>query len=379
MPNKISFFAFLLLFLVSCGKGERSSSVALTDGSSLSYASRITITHHPEGWDEACIINPWDTTAILQTVAMLPHGMAQLPSDIPSGAVVVKVPLANSLVETSVHIGLLEDLGAADAIGGVSDVDYIKSAYILERLKNGEVENCGAWMAPNIERIMKLQPDAILISPYQNGGTYGHITELGIPVIYVADYLEDLPLGRAEWIKYYGLLFGKKEIADSIFSSVETKYNKIKNLAAEKVKSDGAKKVVMDIPYSGTWQVPANGSINDTFIRDAGGDNPFSDLQGTQFISLSPEKVLHKAHDADAWIIRWNSGSPLSLKSLTEECSSAPYFKAFRDGNVWGCNTNEVFYFEESPFHPEFMLEDIYRIIHTKLDTDSLHYFSRMY
>lgn len=379
LQNKFLNFIIILLFLSSCGEGKHNSLESLLhQETGFKYADKISILQYPEGWYEVRIMNPWDTTKLLQTIVMLPKDINFLPDNIPSDATIVRIPLENSLVQSTVHVGLVEELGAADAIKGVSDVNFIKSEEIKSRLIKGKVEDCGPWLAPDIEKIIKLQPDAIFVSPYQEGGNYGRITELGLPIIYVADYMENEPLGRAEWIKYYGILFGQANKADSIFSKIEKKYNYYKEAALEATEMTGRKKVLFDNPHGESWYVPSAGSANDNFIRDAGGVNPFGYGSLNQFTSLDPEKVLAEAHDADVWVIRWNTIYPLTKSLLKKELSVADKFKAFQENNVWGCNTNETTYYEETPFHPENVLEDLYHILHFPTPGDSLNFFNRL-
>lgn len=369
-----------LLFLASCGGGKNSSqSDVLHEDNGLQYAVRLSLQNHPEGWYEARVINPWDTTRLLQTVAMVPYGLDHIPENIPDNAEIVRIPLKNSLVQSTVHVGLIEELGGIDAIKGISDLPYIKSELIKKKISEGTMVDCGPWMSPDLEKILKMQPDGILVSPYEDGGNYGHITELGFPIIFVADYTEMDPLGRAEWLKYYGLLYGKENAADSIFNIVEEKYNTLKKACLESAEKTGKKKVLLDIPQGGIWYVSTRESVNDRFIRDAGGINPFSYITRKQFSALDPERVLNEANDADIWIIRLNSIYPLSRDFLVQKLPVATSFKAFNENNVWGCNTNESTYFEDTPFHPEKLLEDLHEILYSSNAPDSLNYFSRLH
>lgn len=368
-----------LLFLTSCGEEKKSSyETPLHKVTGFKYADRISMVEHPEGWYEVRIINPWDTVNLLQTIAMIPKQVDSIPKNLPGDATIIRIPLENSLVQSTVHIGLIEELGSEEAIKGVSDVRFIKSKEIKKRMEDSRVVDCGSWLSPDLEKILHLQPDAIFVSPYQEGGNYGRITELGFPILYVADYMEKEPLGRAEWIKYYGLLFGKASEADSMFSIVENKYNHYKQAANVASQLTGKKKVLFDNPHSESWYVPASGSYNDNFIRDAGGLNPFGYGSMNQFSALNPEKVLAEAHDADVWIIRWNTPYPLSKELLRKELPISYRFKAFEENNVWGCNTNESNYYEETPFHPERVLEDLYHILHCADPQDSLNFFNRL-
>lgn len=365
-----------LLVPASCRNKE--SDISRLHEDAPDYASFFTLKEHESGWIEARIQNPWDTTKLLQTVAMVPRSLHSVPTDIPQSATIVVIPLQKSLIHSTVHIGLLEELGAANTIGGVTDALYIKSASIQKGIKEGTIEDCGSWMAPALEKIIYLNPDAMLISPYQEGGTYGHLTELGLPIIYVADYMENHPLARAEWMKYYGLLFGKEREADSIFCQVEKEYNSIKHKAAETAISSGRKNVIMDLPFNGQWYVSGKGAMNDIFIEDAGGSNPLASVAEGKIVTVPKERVIKEAIDADVWVIRKNTPDTLSLVEMSSDYPFITAFKAYRDNEIWGCNLHTSNYYEETPFHPEKFLKDLFYILHQPSSSDSLSYFHKL-
>lgn len=377
--NKSLLFTIVLLSIVSCRQGDSSLPSQAEYESILSHATEIVLTEHDSGWFEVSIMNPWDSTALLQRLALIPENLSTDSLMIPEDLTPVIIPLQRSLVTSTVHIGLLEELGSLENISAVTDVPYIASETIKKKIHQGDIVDCGTWMAPNIEKIILHHPDAILISPYQNGGNYSHLANIGIPIIYTADYLEKSPLGRAEWMKYYGLLYGKAGQADSLFSSIEEEYTSLKlkadSLAAQKPR----KKVLLDVPTSGLWYVPEAGATNHQYIEDAGGQNPFAYRNGGEIITLPPEKVVYDAYDADIWIIRYGAAGDLTSKILMADYPYASRFKAFSDHNIWWCNTFKVPYFEETPFHPELLLKDFFEIINNPdVSDDSLRYFSRL-
>lgn len=371
--------AGILLILASCGS-EKNQNVSqdANDGNILRYARNIKLVPKPEGWYEVKVTNPWDTLSLLQTLALVPREMETAELKIPDNAEVIRVPLESSLITSTVHIGLLEEFGAIDAVTAVTDADFIKSDLVEEKIQRGEIVNCGRWLEPDIEKMILLSPEAVLISPYQNGGNYSHLADRNIPVIYVADYMEQSPLGKAEWMRYYGLLYGKGEKADSIFSSVAQNYEDLKEKYSNQVGTVKSPKVLFDVPQSGIWYVPVGGSYNDILISDSGGNNPFSRMSGDRFKGISPEKVLYDAGDADFWLIRQNSNSRLTKKLLEKDITFASQFKAFKEDNVWGCNTGDTRYFEETPFHPDRLLEEYCRILYDPEVPDSLYYFKKI-
>lgn len=315
--------------------------------------------------------NPWDTVKTLHKYILVPRD-THLPDNLPQ-ATVVKVPVGNALIYSTVHTGLIDELGASDAIGGVCNSQYIRTPIIQQRIKSGEVADCGNSMSPDLEKILKLRPDVIMLSPFENNDRYAKAGDLNIPIIECADYMETSPLGRAEWIKFYGLLTGKEELADKIFSEVESNYMRLKSLASKVQKKP---KVVSDQQYGQIWNVPGGISTTGILIEDAGGINPFASFKKSGSIPLAPEKVLSMAHDADVWLIKFNQDKDKSLEELAGDAPVNSQFKPFKEKTVYGCNTRYVGFYEETPYHPDRILSDYIKILHPELMEDvKLNYF----
>ena len=364
-----------MTFLASCG-GSHSSSNTQASGArdSLSYAEFFSIERLPD-YTAVTVRNPWDSVRMLQKYILVKRDSV-LPENLPQG-IIVKVPLSNSLVLSTVHTSLLSELNAAESIGGVCSAEYIKGDALVKRLKSGDLADCGDNMNPNIEKVIKLNPDAILLSPYENNDRYARVADLGIPIIECADYMETSPLGRAEWVKFFGLLFGREDEAQKMFAETEKRYLDLKELAAT---AKDKPKVLTDTQYGQTWGVPSANSTTGRYIEDAGGTNPFAKYNQTGSVQLAPEKVLAEAHDADVWFIKYNQQTEKSLKELSSDAPVNSRFKAFKDGNVFGCNTRYVNLFEETPFHPDLMLEEMIKVIHPELfpDQPTLRYYQQM-
>ena len=220
----ISIFAVLLLF--SCGgRGKTASVLVNGDTIPLRYAENLTLVSYP-GYTLATLRNPWDTLHTLHTYILVPKDR-ELPAHLPAGTV-VRTPLSKSVIYSSVHCGLMDNLGVFGSIGGVCDLKYIKLPAVHEACRRGAIADCGDGMNPDMERIIDLHPDAILLSPFENSGGYGRIEKLDIPIIECADYMETSALGRAEWMRFYGLLFGVAPQADSLFAEVDSCYQRLK-------------------------------------------------------------------------------------------------------------------------------------------------------
>ncbi|MDR0835500.1 MAG: ABC transporter substrate-binding protein, partial [Tannerella sp.] len=200
-------------------------------------------------------------------------------------------------------------------------------------------------------------------SPFENGG-YGAVEKTGIPVIECADYMETSPLGRAEWIKFIGLLTGKKSEADSLFRTTESNYLEYKSMA-ENVKKRPT--VLVGMKYGAPWYVPSGESYMAEIFRDAGADYIFKDLPGTGGTPLSFETILDKGIHADYWLIQYNNVNELTYNMLKSDYNSYAQFDAFKNQKLFGCNTNYSLYYEEMPVHPDYLLTELIAIFHPEL------------
>lgn len=178
--------------------------------------------------------------------------------------------------------------------------------------------------------------------------------------------METSALGRAEWMKFYGMLFGAEKQADNIFNEVETKYNKLKQIAKA---SNTRHSVIIDNMNGSVWYVPGGQSTIGQIIADANASYPFSDNKNSGSLALPFETVLERAGNCDIWLIRYNSTSNATYKSLLTENSGYSQFKAFKNKMVFGCNTNTNTFYEDTPFHPDLLLRDFIIITHPEIKT----------
>lgn len=364
----------LVLFLSACSGKDKTVSVFISgDTIPLRYADNLTLVNYPD-YTIATLRNPWDTLKTLHTYILVPASQP-LPAHMPEGTI-VRTPLRKSVIYSSVHCSLMDKLGAAGSIGGVCDLKYIKLPVIQDGYRNGTVTDCGDGMNPDMEKIIDLHPDAILLSPFENSGGYGRVEKLNIPIIECADYMETSALGRAEWMRFYGLLFGKAAEADSLFARVEADYLRWAGKVAD---IEDKPTVFADLKSGATWYVPGGRSTVGRTFADAGADYVFSDLKNSGSSPLSFETVYEKAKDADIWLIKYNMPEDKTYRDLKNDYAPYVGFRAFRERRVYGCNTGRVPYYEETPFHPEWLLEDLIKIFHPDVaKTEGGRYFRKL-
>ncbi len=370
----LSISLMMLASFASCKGGQASVSEKMGKEVPIKYAENLSVVEH-EGFTEVKVRNPWDTAKLLQKYILVPTEQ-ELPANLPEGTV-VRTPVSNALVYSTVHNSLISEIGGIDAIGGVCNAEYVNEGEVKERLRSGRIADCGVSMSPDIEKIIKLHPQVIMLSPFENNDKYAKVGELGIPIIECADYMETSALGRAEWVKFYGLLFGKADVAEKMFGDVEEKYNALKEMASIVAKRP---KVLIDQRYGQVWNVPGGESTMAGLIRDARGINPFDAYKQSGSVPLAPEKVLAEAYDADIWFVRYNQDNEKTLKELASDAPVNSQFKAYKEGNVYGCNTRYIDFYEETPFHPERLLENLIYYMHPEMRGDALthSYYTQM-
>lgn len=337
------------------------------------YHSSLLRILNADGYTVAEIKNPWGD-GVLQRYLLVPRDSA-LPESLPDGKI-LRVPLSRTLLFSGVHASLLEELGVVEAVSGVCDAKYMYSATVKKALSEGRVIDCGSSLNVNSEKVVKANPEAIFVLPYENGG-YGKLENLPFTLIECADYMETSPLGCAEWVRFYGRLFGKGKESDSLFARVCEEYESLRMLAKGCVVRP---KLMCELKSSSAWYVPAGESTMGQLYSDAAACYLFSYNKGSGSIPLSYEVVLDKAADADIWLIKYNSPIDKTISSLIDEFSGYTHFKPLMEREVYGCNTNRNNIFEETSFHPERLLKELVAIFHPELLIDyKLKYYEKLH
>lgn len=375
--KRFSLFTHLMLsvlLLSACGGRSKTSSISTTEKKiPLHYAENLILST-TQDYTISRLRNPWDTTKILHTYLLIDKDKP-LPEDLPEGTI-VRTPLSKTIVYSSVHCGLLKQIGALQSIGGICDLKYIKLPEIQEGCRNGSITDVGNGMNPDIEKIIDLHPDAIMLSPFENSGGYGRVEKLNIPIIECADYMETSALGRAEWIRFYGLLFGQTQKADSLFAAVENNYNDLKALVAP---LSSAPSVISELKNGSAWYVPGGQSTSAHIYADAGANYVFADNEHSGSVPLAFETVFDKGQDADFWLIKYNQAVDKTYSELKSDYAPYSGFRAFKEHNIYGCNTGKVPFYEDYPFHPDLLLKDLIKIFHpTLLEGYELKYFTKL-
>ena len=448
--NIYIFGALLALLVLTACQGGKTTAGEAEEGDTLKmkYAKLLTIVKYGEKgtassdkdaedaeyqYAEVNVANPWKAGTLLHRYILIPKGeegdktvtrlALQRTSGMGCTTDTVRTPVERSAVFIAPHCQLMYELGCQQAIRGVCDLNYINIPDVRKRAAsagkassgnassgNASAQNsivdCGSSMAPDIERIISLKPEAILVSPFENSGGYGKLDKLHIPIIEAADYMESSPLGRAEWMKFYGMLFGKdKNIsttvagkalttlvgkalttvagkalttvagkaseatlpascelkADSLFAKIEKEYLKLK---AETGKLPKGLSILTERKTGNVWYVPGGQSTIGILLKDANARYIFSDDKHSGSLPMSPEQILAKGSQVDVWAFKYFGGAPLSQVQLLQEYDGYKALAAFSRGNIYQVDTSTVPYFELTSFHPELLLREFIILAH---------------
>lgn len=386
--KNIIFGALVVLLVVACQGGKTASGEG-GDTLQMKYAELLTIVkHNDRAYTEAIIENPWKKGTTLHKYILVPKGkegdetVARLKDDIRENATlqmgshcdIVRTPLESNVVFTAPHCQLMYELGCKNAITGVCDKDYINIPDIKERVKLSDgkasasdtdkvIIDCGSSMQPDMERIIALKPEGLLISPFENSGGYGKLDKLNIPIIETADYMETSPLGRAEWMKFYGLLFKSEERSDSLFSSIEKEYLALK---AEAAKLPQGLSILTERKMGSVWYVPGGKSTMGILLKDANAMYIFADDTHSGSLAYGPERILSKGTQVDVWAFKYFGGKALSKNDLLAEYEGYKVLKAFNSNSIYQVDTSTQPYFELTSFHPEILLREFIILAHPK-------------
>ncbi|RHJ86618.1 ABC transporter substrate-binding protein [Parabacteroides sp. AM08-6] len=365
-------FIWFAFWMVACTPSGKHSLVGEISSDTIHYAQGFTIRHFDD-YISVEVRDPWDSTRLLQRYLLVDRNKT-VPENLPKGTV-VQIPVRNIVVYTSVHAAIIDQLQETDKIIGVCEPRYMDTPSIREGLKAGRIADMGEATSPNVEKMIDVGAELVIVSPFQNS-SYGPVEKLGIPIIEGADYMESSPLGRTEWGRFYGMLFGKERMADSIFRDTEERYLALKELVA---KETHRPTVISEKKFGSSWFVPSGESYMATLYNDAGADYLFKDLSGAGSTPLAFETVLDKGIHADLWLLKYNQEKEMTYNDLRTEYTPYENFDAFKNRRIYSCNTGVVPYYEEFPLHPDYLLKDLIWVFHPELLPDyTPRYYKKM-
>lgn len=325
-----------------------------------SYAKGFGITEYME-YKVVEIADPWNKGRVLQKYVLVEKGKP-FPDNLPEGTI-IHTPVTGTVMYSTIHVSVWEQLEALEDIVGICEPEYLTSAKALAMMDEGKIADCGKASSPDVEKIMDIGGEIIVASPFEHGG-YGQAEKLGIPIFESADYMENHPLGRVEWIKVFGLLSGREGLADSLFMETESNYNRLKELAKNETDRP---KLLAERKYGSTWFTAGGASYMAVMYKDAGADYILADNTDTGSVPMSFEAIYEKGYDSDIWIFLHDSRYLNTYEDLKGEYTPYENFAPFRNRKIFTCNTVQTPYYEYIALHPDYILADFVKMFHPDL------------
>ena len=369
--NLLFFLILSSFFFFSC-KTEQKQDLVKENISTIKYATGFDIQHF-DGYKKLIIKAPYPDAKeqleyiIIEKEEIIPTILKDLT--------IIRTPIEQLVVTSTTHIPMLELLEEENSLVGFPNTQYISSSKTRQLIANGDIQEIGKEENINTEVLLDLNPEMLVgFSMSSNNKMFENIEKAGIPVLLNGDWLEETPLGRAEWLKFFGVLFNKENQADSIFNIIEKEYNDAV-LIAKAAKSRPT--ILSGVQFKDIWNLPAGESFVAKFLKDANTNYLWSETSGKGSLALSFESVFEKGQQANIWIA---PGHYNSYSQLEEANQHYTQFDAFTSKKIYSFNnkTGEnggVIYYELAPIQPHIVLKDIIKITHPELLPNYTPYF----
>lgn len=372
----LAFLAILLLLVAACtgksSKIEDFNKAVYTP----EYASGFSI-RGSEGMESVIIesVNPWQGADSVATRLFVARKGESAPAGFEGQ--ILEGDAGRIVAMSSTDIAMLDAVNAADRVVGVSGIDFITNPAIQAR--RDSVGDVGYEGNINYELLLSLDPDIVLLygvngaSPMED-----KLSELGIPYMYVGDYLEESPLGKAEWLVALSEIIGKRESGEKVFAEIPVRYNALR----EKVASSAldAPSVMINTPYGDSWFMPSTDNYVIRLITDAGGNYIYDRNTGNSSLPIDLEEAYLLTSQADMWI---NVGMARSLDDVARMCPKFTDTRCFRNGYVYNNNARTNAgggndFYESAVVNPDIVLRDLIKIFHPELVEEDFVYYKQL-
>lgn len=377
-----TFLLLDLLILFSCSGTDKkvlNSERIKTDTAVISFAKRLNIERH-DGYSLLQIKDPWQGAGnVNHKWYLVPRG-SKPPAGLEESQI-IPIPVKKIVCMSTTYIPMIRALGEEQSIIGISGSRYIYDSDFLSRRGNKEIYDVGYDENLNKELLLSISPELVIAYGVgsESEGYVGKLRDLDIKIIYNADYLENDPLAKAEWIKFFGFLFEKDSLASEIFQSIEEEYMRLREYISENI--DNRPSVLLGLPYRDSWYISPGNSYVARIISDAGGRYIWNDLKSDITLPYSFESVFVKAISADFWL---NTGNASSLEEIAAIDPRFRKLKCFQNGDIYNNNKrvsreggND--YWESGAFNPQTVLKDIASILHPELFSGyTLYYYKKL-
>ena len=371
-----AFFSIVLIFL-SC-TSSNNNEISLTNKSlekvELNYAKGFEI-EQADDYKIITLKNVWkgETT---------PHQYILYKNTKPAGfeqATFIKIPIKSIVCFSLTHVAFIDKLDELNSIKGLSGGNYVSNNKVIAKLQVGQIKEVGSEQLVNYELLVELNPDLVMTFGIDetSKSKLNKLESLGQKVVLNAEYMENHPLGKAEWIKFVGAFYDKDSLAEAIYNNIETEYHKL----VELTKSVETKPTVfVGMPWNGAWYLAGGKSFQAQLLKDAGANYLWADNTETSSFVVDKEVIFEKAFDADFWL---NLNAFNNLNDVLAVHKKFAKFKSVNNNGVYNNNlrVNHASgndYWESGVVNPQLILADLIQIFHPNLIQHELYYYKQL-
>ncbi len=367
----------LLCILLSCKEASQEKAqaqeieVEQTDrreAIEIKYATGFQIESSSEG-HLLTITNPWPDADQNYKYLLTSKSDAQSQD-----AVTIQIPVKRLIATSTTHIPPLVLLGKEQTLKAFPSTDYISNPEVRKLIDAGKVTDLGIDNSMDVESMLLSQPDLVMgYGVSEENSIYKKVQKAGIPVVFNGDWVEPHPLGKAEWVKVYGLLYDRYDEAVKIFNQIENDYLSVK----EQIKDLNQPTVIAGATWKDTWYLPYGDSWQGKILKDAGGRYIYEETSGTGSLAYNIEQVLADARTAAFWIA---PGQYTSYQKMQQDQEAYALFDAFENKKIYTFALKKgakggVNYYEEASMRPDLVLKDLVTILHPEVALDHQLYF----
>lgn len=375
MMKFLKIVVFILLFSACSNTTVNKDKVDLV---TTEYAKGFVIEDF-NSYKKISILQKWQNSTDVRFEYFLINKSEKIPQEITEKNI-IKIPIKKAVYLSTTYLGYIEALDRRNSIIGISGTNFVYDSLIREQIKNKDISEVGFEQNLDIEKIIELQPDVVFA--YDINGSlqtkYETLKRLGIQVVMVSEYLENHPLGRAEWIKFFGAFFELDTLSNSLFSDIYIEYNSVKNTIDANITKPG---VILNTPFQGIWYLPGGNSYMAQLINDAGGNYLFNKKSITESFSISIEEIIAKN---DSIEILLNPGQVNSISEILNIDNRISNISCINNGQVFN-NNNRVSamggndFWESGVMKPHIILKDLSIILGFKTKQyDSLVFYKKL-
>lgn len=359
-------FNFLVLFLLNSCNNQH---IKTEEGQTIpnKYATDFEIQEISDGYILK-VKNRFDQTYS----GTYNYYLSYEPESSPNSNVTIPIPVSKVACLSTSHIAFISTLNKTSSIKGISTPELVCNSDVSKLYAQGKIYNIGYDNQINYEKIISISPDVVFAFGVDNTSVskFQKLTDLGIPVVFVNDFTEAKPLGRSEWIKFFACFYDKLNFATEYFDSIENNYLNIKSSIPQTTEKP---KVLVSLPWKGTWWVPGGNSFFANFINDAGGEYIFSNNNHSDSQGLNIEEVFAKAKNISFWLNPNNVNTKTEILSIDNRLE---FFEPYKTAKIYNNNLKENQaggndFWESGILHPDIILLDLKTIFHQ--DSTNIH------